>query len=150
MVDTYDAITSDRPYRAARSYDVARAEIRKFAGTQFDPRVVEAWESIPAEEWVRIRRELEDDARQASDDGLRPLRPRLASILAARMKSFSDRPPTDVGPDRDVDLVVVDGEVGVVTLGLGQLGHAVDERHGLPEVGETRSAVPACRYSPAG
>lgn len=60
VVDTYDAITSDRPYRAARSYDVAHAEIRKFAGVQFDPRVVEAWEAIPAEEWGRIRRDLEE------------------------------------------------------------------------------------------
>jgi response regulator RpfG family c-di-GMP phosphodiesterase len=60
VVDTYDAITSDRPYRAARSYDVAREEIRKHAGAQFDPRVAAAWEAIPAEEWSRIRRDLED------------------------------------------------------------------------------------------
>jgi response regulator RpfG family c-di-GMP phosphodiesterase len=60
VVDTYDAITSDRPYRAARSYDVAREEIRKHTGTQFDPRVAAAWEAIPAEEWSRIRRELEE------------------------------------------------------------------------------------------
>jgi response regulator RpfG family c-di-GMP phosphodiesterase len=59
VVDTYDAITSDRPYRAARSYAVARDEIRKFTGVQFDPRVVTAWEAIPADEWSRIRRELE-------------------------------------------------------------------------------------------
>jgi response regulator RpfG family c-di-GMP phosphodiesterase len=60
VVDTYDAITSDRPYRAARTYDVAREEIRKHAGTQFDPRVAAAWAAIPAEEWSRIRRELEE------------------------------------------------------------------------------------------
>ena len=60
VVDTYDAITSDRPYRAARSYDVALQEIRKFAGTQFDPRVVTAFEAIAADEWSRIRRDLEE------------------------------------------------------------------------------------------
>jgi response regulator RpfG family c-di-GMP phosphodiesterase len=59
VVDTYDAITSDRPYRAARGYDIARREIEKYAGTQFDPTVVTAWLTVPAAEWARIRRELE-------------------------------------------------------------------------------------------
>jgi HD-GYP domain-containing protein (c-di-GMP phosphodiesterase class II) len=59
VVDTYDAITSDRPYRAARGYDIARREIEKYAGTQFDPKVVTAWLRVPPEEWTRIRRELE-------------------------------------------------------------------------------------------
>lgn len=60
VVDTYDAITSDRPYRAARPYDVALKEIKKYSGAQFDPRVVAAFEAIPPEEWMRIRRELEE------------------------------------------------------------------------------------------
>ena len=59
VVDTYDAITSNRPYRAARPYEVARVEIERFSGTQFDPQVVSAWLRVPPEEWVRIRRELE-------------------------------------------------------------------------------------------
>jgi response regulator RpfG family c-di-GMP phosphodiesterase len=59
VVDAYDAITSDRPYRKAGSYETARGEITALAGQQFDPRVVEAWLRIPAPEWQRIRRELE-------------------------------------------------------------------------------------------
>ena len=35
-------MTSDRPYRAALSLEDAVAELRRHAGTQFDPRVVEA------------------------------------------------------------------------------------------------------------
>ncbi len=62
VVDTYDAITSDRPYRSARSYEIARREIEKYAGTQFDPQVVDAWLKVPGEEWARIRRELESAA----------------------------------------------------------------------------------------
>jgi HD-GYP domain-containing protein (c-di-GMP phosphodiesterase class II) len=38
----YEAMTSDRPYREAMSPDAARRELRLHAGTQFDPRVVEA------------------------------------------------------------------------------------------------------------
>ena len=55
VVDTYDAITSDRPYRKCRTYEVARAEIVKCAGSQFDPDVVQAWLRIPQAEWDAIR-----------------------------------------------------------------------------------------------
>jgi diguanylate cyclase (GGDEF)-like protein/putative nucleotidyltransferase with HDIG domain len=40
--DTYHAITSDRPYRAAASHSDAIAELTRCAGTQFDPRVTAA------------------------------------------------------------------------------------------------------------
>jgi len=43
VVDTYDAMTSNRPYRRALSHETALAEIRKRAGTQFDPTLVEAF-----------------------------------------------------------------------------------------------------------
>jgi diguanylate cyclase (GGDEF)-like protein len=40
--DAYNAMTSDRPYRAAMTEDEARGELTANAGTQFDPQVVEA------------------------------------------------------------------------------------------------------------
>jgi HD-GYP domain-containing protein (c-di-GMP phosphodiesterase class II) len=40
--DAYSAMTTDRPYRAARTRDEALAELVRCSGTQFDPRVVEA------------------------------------------------------------------------------------------------------------
>jgi HD-GYP domain-containing protein (c-di-GMP phosphodiesterase class II) len=43
VIDTLDAITSDRPYRKAASFDAARAEILRGAGSQFDPRACEAF-----------------------------------------------------------------------------------------------------------
>jgi len=55
IADTFDAITSDRPYRAARPYATARAEIEAGSGTQFDPRAVEAFVRIPAGDWARLR-----------------------------------------------------------------------------------------------
>lgn len=42
VVDTYDAMTSDRPYRKALSHEIAVAEIKKYSGTQFDPYVADA------------------------------------------------------------------------------------------------------------
>ena len=59
VVDTYDAITSDRPYRKCRTYEVARQEIEKFSGTQFDPAIVARWLRVPQAEWDAIREELE-------------------------------------------------------------------------------------------
>ncbi|MGQ9572747.1 MAG: HD-GYP domain-containing protein [Dehalococcoidia bacterium] len=43
VVDAYDAITSDRPYRQARLHEYALDEIKRNTGTQFDPKVVEAF-----------------------------------------------------------------------------------------------------------
>lgn len=53
VADTFDAIISDRPYRKKRSPDEALAEIRRLAGQQFDPRVVQAFERILARQGAR-------------------------------------------------------------------------------------------------
>ena len=44
--DAYSAMTTDRPYRRAMSRDAALEELRRNAGTQFEPRVVEAMERV--------------------------------------------------------------------------------------------------------
>jgi putative nucleotidyltransferase with HDIG domain len=46
LSDSYDAIISDRPYRRGQTADAAFTEILRCAGTQFDPRVVEAFEAL--------------------------------------------------------------------------------------------------------
>lgn len=43
VADSYDAMTSSRPYRAALSQEIAVSEIRKGSGTQFDPAVVKVF-----------------------------------------------------------------------------------------------------------
>lgn len=43
IIDTLDAMTSDRPYRRGVGFDVAKAEIVACAGRQFDPRAVRAF-----------------------------------------------------------------------------------------------------------
>ncbi len=43
VADTYDAMTTDRPYRKALTKDEAVAELKKHSGGQFDPEVVEAF-----------------------------------------------------------------------------------------------------------
>jgi putative nucleotidyltransferase with HDIG domain len=58
IADTLDAITSDRPYRGGKSFDVARHEILRCSGTQFDPAVVEVFLKIPNELWQELRTEI--------------------------------------------------------------------------------------------
>jgi putative nucleotidyltransferase with HDIG domain len=55
VADTLDAITSDRPYRRGSPFSAARNEIARCGGTQFDPRVVEAFLGMPAEVWEELR-----------------------------------------------------------------------------------------------
>ncbi len=43
IIDTLDAMTSDRPYRRSLSFDTAKMEILRMSGTQFDPKAVEAF-----------------------------------------------------------------------------------------------------------
>lgn len=43
VADSYDAMTSDRPYRKALPHDIALIELKRCAGRQFDPEVVEAF-----------------------------------------------------------------------------------------------------------
>jgi putative nucleotidyltransferase with HDIG domain len=52
--DAFDAMTSDRPYRQALAFDVALAEIKRGAGTQFDPATAEAFLRIPRERLLEI------------------------------------------------------------------------------------------------
>jgi diguanylate cyclase (GGDEF)-like protein len=46
VADAFEAMTSDRPYREGAEVEVALAELRRNAGTQFDPRVVDALVSL--------------------------------------------------------------------------------------------------------
>jgi response regulator RpfG family c-di-GMP phosphodiesterase len=67
VVDTLDAMTSDRPYRRAKPFTEARSEIIRCTGTQFDPRVAEAFLAVPAEDWERIRLDVETVAVLSAD-----------------------------------------------------------------------------------
>jgi HD-GYP domain-containing protein (c-di-GMP phosphodiesterase class II) len=59
VADTFDAMTSDRPYRKALDYDTARSEIERCLGSQFDPSVVAAFAEVWSEEWDEIRAQVE-------------------------------------------------------------------------------------------
>ena len=55
VADALDALTTDRPYRAACGWADARQVILAGSGSQFDPAIVAAYETLPDEAFVRIR-----------------------------------------------------------------------------------------------
>jgi HD-GYP domain-containing protein (c-di-GMP phosphodiesterase class II) len=68
VADAFDAMTSDRPYRKALSESDALSELRRNAGTHFDPRVIGAFEQI----FPAVKRTLQH------------LRPREAEVSSSR------------------------------------------------------------------
>jgi len=57
VADTFDAMTSDRPYRRALPFQASREVIEQGAGKQYDAQVARVFLSIPGETWEVIRRE---------------------------------------------------------------------------------------------
>ncbi len=49
VADVFDALTHDRPYKSAWSFEQALAEIERSSGSQFDPRVVAAFLALRAD-----------------------------------------------------------------------------------------------------
>ncbi len=55
VVDAFDAMTFDRPYSKAISFDAAKAEIQRCAGSHFDPAVVASFLRVPDAVLAEIR-----------------------------------------------------------------------------------------------
>ena len=51
LVDTLDAMTSNRPYRNALPFSAVFSEIKRCSGSHFDPAIVEVFLSIPQAQW---------------------------------------------------------------------------------------------------
>lgn len=58
VADTFDALTTDRPYRPAMPIARAREIIAEESGTQFDPAAVEAFAKVPDAEFEHIAQEI--------------------------------------------------------------------------------------------
>src|SRR5439155_20399063 len=56
VVDAFDAMTFDRPYSKAVSYEAAKAEIVRCSGSHFDPAVVTSFLKVPDSLLQEIRR----------------------------------------------------------------------------------------------
>jgi HD-GYP domain-containing protein (c-di-GMP phosphodiesterase class II) len=80
VADAFEAMTADRPYRKALSMDQALAELRKFAGVQFDPEIVDAF----------VKTSWAEDANEPGLPDTRPIP--LLGQHAARVARAHDGP----------------------------------------------------------
>jgi diguanylate cyclase (GGDEF)-like protein len=89
VCDAYDAMTTDRCYRKAQSPEAAREELRREAGHQFDPTVVEAF----LEELDHPQEPLGEDldAMEGAIDIAEELADRLLQVLAQELSVNGDR-----------------------------------------------------------
>jgi len=67
VADTLDAITSERPYQRASSFEKAREIIRRFSGGHFDPEVVNVFLGIAEETWPAIANDQQQSAELAPE-----------------------------------------------------------------------------------
>ena len=86
VCDVFDALISKRVYREAWTRDDALALLRREAGTEFDPRCVEALERVLAREAGATESQLED-AGATRPSGT----PRAPVLVASR--ALDSRPP---------------------------------------------------------
>jgi diguanylate cyclase (GGDEF)-like protein len=80
VADAYHAMVHGRPYRPAISHEMALAELRRHAGTQFDPTVVQVFTSVfsdttPADGLEEIHR-----LHEHADAGFEAVDPRAAAM----------------------------------------------------------------------
>jgi response regulator RpfG family c-di-GMP phosphodiesterase len=95
VADTYDAITSDRPYRKAQPHAAATAEMQRVAGTQLDPDAVAAFCAVGEDEWMRIRHDVEKISLLQQEWGWTPPKRVFEQIrdAAAKQKQSISQPP---------------------------------------------------------
>ena len=92
VVDAYDAMTSNRPYRLAMSHREAMREISLHSGTQFDPAIVREFQRM-----MGARPELHSRGAAAEQPSAR--RRRQSAARGVSRLTFRQRAPRRLGPD---------------------------------------------------
>ncbi len=59
VADTVDAMTSNRPYRSALSFEETEEEIRRGSGSRYDSQVANVFLSVGIENWKAMRRSID-------------------------------------------------------------------------------------------
>jgi len=67
VADAIDAMTSDRPYRKAHTFDQTAHELQKYSGSQFDPQVIRVFQSIDLQWWIDEKKKIEDQIKEDPD-----------------------------------------------------------------------------------
>jgi len=68
LSDTFDSLTSERPFQAMRSLRDARNDLKSLAGSQLDPALIDTFLRIPIQELESIREEVASKLRRKPDN----------------------------------------------------------------------------------
>jgi hypothetical protein len=101
VADAYDAMVHDRPYKRAMSHDQAVMELRRHAGTQFDPEIVELFCDLFADHAPQADLAVSAIAAASAAHGTRPMPLVVPDAAAARARRR--RRTDDVGADVAAD-----------------------------------------------
>lgn len=77
VADAFDAMTSPRPYQNRMSVDAAKSKIKSGSNTQFDPKIVDSFLTIPVSRWFDLREQT-----------LKPRNLRQSPILSPMYKTI--------------------------------------------------------------
>ncbi len=91
VADAFDAMVSNRVYRAGKSYEAAAAELVRHSGRQFDPQVVAAFLRIPPAQWEELRERSEGHAPGRAREKLTGRLALAASPVGGNFKSVLAR-----------------------------------------------------------
>jgi response regulator RpfG family c-di-GMP phosphodiesterase len=87
VADAVDAITSDRPYHKARTFEAAVEELLRCAGTHFDPEIVKVFLAKPLSFWRELRESAGDHSAGDETASNNDLDFSLLTIAADRLNS---------------------------------------------------------------
>ncbi|MCJ7524974.1 MAG: response regulator [Candidatus Aminicenantes bacterium] len=67
IADAIDAMTSDRPYQKALSFEAAAGELLQFSGKQFDPEIITIFNEIGLDFWIEEKLKIEERIKEDPD-----------------------------------------------------------------------------------
>jgi diguanylate cyclase (GGDEF)-like protein len=149
IADAYDAMIHDRPYKRAMSHDMAIAELRRHAGTQFDPELVSifcdlyATNAPQADPAVMAMTRHDPNAIPILDPAGTPRTTRRRS----RSKTEVEAMPSLLASIDDDEVIAADG---TGTLGLRSINDATGTDGQGPDVPAPRGAGSPSRGAAAG
>ncbi|MDO4177343.1 MAG: diguanylate cyclase, partial [Bacillota bacterium] len=115
VIDSYDAMVSERPYKKALSSEEAIAELLKNAGTQFDPAIVNEFVQMVASDKLDLNADIFNAIESPSDEEERPNSARYKNSKQMENKEVHNVPYVKYTLDKDFRIIKWDESITELT-----------------------------------